>query len=316
MSHLKTTTVSASNKSSKDILARAMAQEDIFVEHSASAETASFDVKNRRLVLPVWKDMDNALYDMLVGHEVSHALNTPATGWQEFVGNGPKSSIRHMFVNVVEDARIERMIKAKFPGLRRDFAAAYASLHERDLFQIAGKDLSDLPLIDRLNLHFKIGLFGLETITFSADEQQYVTRMAETTTFEEVMVLAEELFNLWNDDQEEPEQESGDQPQESGEGDGPSGESESGEQGEDEPKGNGSSGGESGEGEDVMTVRVRVTLPSPVRLVLVPVVRIPARAWKTIPTMVSPPRVRPRPVSLRVSRVAMVRSPMMTSRPE
>ena len=196
MSHLKTTTVSTSNKSSKDILARAMAQEDIYVEHSASAETAAFDVKNRRLILPMWKDMDDALYDMLVGHEVSHALNTPADGWQEFVGNGPKSSMRHMFVNVVEDARIERMIKAKFPGLRRDFAAAYASLHERDLFQIAEKDLAELPLIDRLNLHFKIGLFGLETITFSPGEQQYVTRMAETKTFEEVMVLAEELFNL------------------------------------------------------------------------------------------------------------------------
>ena len=246
------TTVSTSNKSSKDILARAMAQEDIFVEHSASAETAAFDVKNRRLILPMWKDMDNALYDMLVGHEVSHALNTPAEGWQEFVGNGPKSSIRHMFVNVVEDARIERMIKATFPGLRRDFAAAYASLHERDLFQIAGKDLADLPLIDRLNLHFKIGLFGLETITFSPGEQQYVTRMAETKTFEEVMVLSEELFALWNDDQEEPEQDSGDEPQESGEGDGPSGEQgePEGEQGEDEPKGSGSSGGESGEGED------------------------------------------------------------------
>ena len=251
MSHLKTTTVSTSNKSSKDILARAMAQEDIYVEHSASAETAAFDVKNRRLILPMWKDMDDALYDMLVGHEVSHALNTPADGWQEFVGNGPKASMRHMFVNVVEDARIERMIKAKFPGLRRDFAAAYASLHERDLFQIAEKDLTELPLIDRLNLHFKIGLFGLETITFSPDEQQYVTRMAETKTFEEVMVLSEELFNLWNDEQEEPEQDNGEdqEPGEGeGEGDGPSGEQEQ-EQDEDQPKGNGSSGGDTGEGD-------------------------------------------------------------------
>ena len=103
MSHL--------NKTSKDILARAMAQEDITVQHSASAQTAAFDVQNRCLILPVWKDMDNAMYDMLVGHEVSHALHTPAQGWQDFVGN---SGMRHMFVNVVEDARIERMIKSKF----------------------------------------------------------------------------------------------------------------------------------------------------------------------------------------------------------
>ena len=253
MSHPKTTTVSTSNKSSKDILARAMAQEDIFVEHSASAETAAFDVQNRRLILPVWESMDDAMYDMLVGHEVSHALNTPADGWQEFVGTGPKSSVRHMFVNVVEDARIERMIKAKFPGLRRDFSSAYKSLHERDLFQIAGKDLSDLPLIDRLNLHFKVGLFGLETITFSPDEKQYVTRMAETKTFEEVMVLAEDLFNLWNEEQEEPENnaeenEQGVESPEGGEGEGPS--SESGEQEQDGPTGQGSGGGDTGEGEE------------------------------------------------------------------
>lgn len=253
MSHRKTTTVSTSNKSSKDILARAMAQEDIFVEHSAQAETAAFDVANRRLILPVWKDMDDALYDMLVGHEVSHALHTPATGWQEFVGNGPQSGVRHMFVNVVEDARIERMIKAKFPGLRRDFSSAYASLHERDLFQITGKDLTDLPLIDRLNLHFKIGLFGLETITFAADEKQYVTRMENTTTFEEVVELAQELYDLWKEDQPEAEEENGDENEsvespEGGEGEGPS--SESGEQEQDGPQGNGATGGESDEGEE------------------------------------------------------------------
>ena len=135
------------------------------------------------------------------------------------------------------------------PSMLKIFAAAYASLHERDLFQIAEKDLTELPLIDRLNLHFKIGLFGLETITFSPDEEQYVTRMAETKTFEEVMVLSEELFNLWNDEQEEPEQDNGeDQEPGEGEGDGPSGEQEQ-EQDEDQPKGNGSSGGDTGEGD-------------------------------------------------------------------
>ena len=71
----------------KDILARCMATEDIRVEHRADAPTAYFDTKNRVLGLPVWKDMDSSMYDMLVGHEVSHALHTPAEGWQEFVGD-------------------------------------------------------------------------------------------------------------------------------------------------------------------------------------------------------------------------------------
>jgi len=197
---------------SRDILARCMATENINVEHRADAETAAFDVKNRVLILPMWKDMDNSVYDMLVGHEVSHALHTPNEGWQEWIGQGPDGHLRQQFLNVVEDARIERLIKAKFPGLRRDFASAYASLHGRDLFEIAGKDLSALQLLDRLNLHFKIGLFGLETLPFSENEQVYVDRMATTETFEEVCALAQDLYDLYQSEQEdEPAPEPGDE---------------------------------------------------------------------------------------------------------
>ena len=192
---------------SKDILARAMAMEDIIVEHDAQAATAYFDTASRRLVLPVWKDMDASLYDMLIGHEVSHALNTPAIGWQEWVGEGPEAQARHQFLNVVEDARIERMIKSKFPGLRRDFAAAYKDLHSRDLFELDGKDMKQLSLLDRLNIHFKLGLFGLVDAPFSADEKQYIDRMATTDTFEEVMDLSSDLYDMWKQEQEEKEKE-------------------------------------------------------------------------------------------------------------
>ena len=233
------------NTASKDILARAMAEEDIRVEHRADAPSAYFDVKNRVLGLPVWKDMDNSVYDMLVGHEVSHALHTPADGWSTFVN---KDGTRQMFLNVVEDARIERLIKDKFPGLRRDFAAAYAKLHGQDLFELANRDINlDMPLIDRLNLHFKIGLFGLETIPFSADEQQYVTRMAETKTFEEVMELARELYELHMSEQEQPEQP--EQGEQGNEGTGGFGQGEPGESEESSDDDGEGETGESGEGE-------------------------------------------------------------------
>ena len=245
---------------SKDILARAMAQEDITVQHSSAAQTAYFDTQNRVLCLPVWKDMDNAMYDMLVGHEVSHALHTPTEGWQDFVGN---SGMRHMFLNVVEDARIERMIKAKFPGLRRDFAAAYKSLHDRDLFEIMGKDLSSLALIDRLNLQFKIGLHCQVPVPFSADEQQYVTRMGETETFEDVIALAQELYELQkeedakNQPEQEPEQDQDSPESGAGEGEGGDGENaadsdESGEggSGADDTDESGDESGSGGEGDE------------------------------------------------------------------
>ena len=186
-----------------------MAQEDISVQHSASAQTAYFDTKNRVLCLPVWKDMDNSMYDMLVGHEVSHALHTPSEGWQEFVGEGRNAPMRHMYLNVVEDARIERMIKDKFPGLRRDFAKAYKSFEDRDLFELNGKTITDLPLVDRLNLQFKLGIHCQMDVPFTAEEQQYITRMAETNTFEEVMTLAQDLFEDQQEKEEQKQQESG-----------------------------------------------------------------------------------------------------------
>ena len=234
---------------SKDILARCMATEDITVQHSASAQTASFDTMNRVLTLPVWKDMDNSMYDMLVGHEVSHALHTPAEGWQQFVGN---SGMKHMFLNVVEDARIERMIKAQYPGIRRDFASAYKTLNEQDLFEISDKDISTLALIDRLNLQFKLGLHCQVPIPFSATEQQYVTRMSETETFEDVMELAQELYELQKEEDEQKQQEeSGQESPGAGDGEGEQGSgstsSDSDESGESDESGSGSSGEEGDE---------------------------------------------------------------------
>ena len=84
------------NRATKDILAKCMATEDLRVIHDANAETAYFDTENRVLCLPVWEDMSNATYDMLVGHEVSHALHTPAEGWQYFVGDGKFTHSPHV----------------------------------------------------------------------------------------------------------------------------------------------------------------------------------------------------------------------------
>ena len=227
-----------------------MAVEDITVEHRKNTPTAYFDTKNRVLCLPIWQDMTNEVYDMLVGHEVSHALHTPAEGWQEFVGKGKGSSIRHMFLNIVEDARIERLIKDKFPGIRRDFASAYKTLHTQDLFELKDRTIAVTDeLIDRLNLHFKVGLFGLEQIPFADDEKQYVTRMAETVTFEDVVKLAQDLFEKHQDELEDEEEDENSQESGSGDGDGEQGEQQSS-QGDSEDEQDGSQSGASDEDGD------------------------------------------------------------------
>jgi hypothetical protein len=187
----------------KDILARLLASEDLTVQHSAAAPTACFDTVNRVLTLPIWEDMDSEMYDMLVGHEVSHALFTPADGWQEFVGDDQDTPLRHMCLNVCEDVRIERKIKDKFPGLRRDFSKAYKSFHDRDIFELKGKSVKDLPLIDRINLYYKGEIYGQMTVPFSQEERQWITRLDAAETFESIMEIAEDLLEVTKEEQED-----------------------------------------------------------------------------------------------------------------
>ena len=74
----------------KSLLGKLMATEDIRVEHRAT-ETAYFDLQNRTLALPLWKSMSSDLYDLLIGHEVGHALFTNYEEWDSAVKNNPKN---------------------------------------------------------------------------------------------------------------------------------------------------------------------------------------------------------------------------------
>ena len=64
----------------KSHLARLLATEDLVVEHK-HVECAQFDVRTRVLTLPLWEKASHDVYDMLVCHEVGHALFTPDEDW-------------------------------------------------------------------------------------------------------------------------------------------------------------------------------------------------------------------------------------------
>ena len=183
---------------SKSVLAKLLAQENISVEHRKT-QTAYFDPKNRVLVLPIWKDMSTDLYDLLVGHEVGHAWETPAEGWHNAL-NGQKRGFKS-YLNVVEDARIERCIKSRYPGLRSCFYKAYKDLADKDFFGIAEREISTLNLIDRINLHFKIGPFL--AVPFSIEEQFYVKQIENLLSWDDVVRVATELYNRRKQELEE-----------------------------------------------------------------------------------------------------------------
>ena len=180
----------------KSQLAKLLATEDLVVEHK-KVDTAEFNVHTRVLTLPMWEKASNNVYDMLVGHEVGHALYTPDVDW--FVDR----KISQQFVNIVEDVRIEKLIKRRYAGLLKTFFNAYNELSDNDFFDIQGKDLDELNLADRINLHFKIGNFV--DIDFTVEEMIYVNKVDSCETFEEVLDAAEELYNYCKQQMEEQE---------------------------------------------------------------------------------------------------------------
>ena len=175
------------NTEVKGTLAKLLATENLNVEHR-QVSTASFDVNNRVLILPIWKNASNIVYDLLVGHEVGHALYTP-----NLPIDAPKG-----FVNVIEDARIERMMKQTYPGLKKSFFEGYRELWHQDFFGVLDEDISKLSFIDRINLYFK----GNSEIEFSEEEKVWVDRVATTKTFQDVLDLSNELYDYVSDKQE------------------------------------------------------------------------------------------------------------------
>lgn len=186
------------NSAVKSTLARLLAVENIHVTHEHT-KTASFNLKTRTLSMPIWKEVSFSLQDMLLGHEVSHALHTPLEGWKSAIAEiaaekriAPATA--KSYLNIVEDARIERLIKTKFPGLRVDFFKGYGELIARGFFGDISKPAT-MCFADRMNLHFKCGLHCGTAVQFSAEEQTLVVRASTATTWQEVVEIAKAMID-------------------------------------------------------------------------------------------------------------------------
>lgn len=186
--------------SSKEILAKLMATENVIVEH-ADVPTAAFDLINRKLFLPNWKDISDIVYTLLISHEVGHALYTPKEEWESAVMENKDKDLKGV-INIVEDVRIEKMIQQKFPGTVRAFKAGYDELEKQNLFGTVGSDIKEYGLLDRINLHFKIGHFGYVNVPFSEKEMSWLPRINACKNFSDVVGLSKELLQYVKDNPE------------------------------------------------------------------------------------------------------------------
>jgi hypothetical protein len=172
----------------KSNLARLMATENILIEQK-NVPTAYFDLETRTLTIPTLDGkLSSELLDLLLGHEVGHALETPIEGWHNSIID---LKINRSILNVCEDIRIEKKIKRKFPGIRSSFIKGYNELLERDFFGVKGKNLNELNFIDRLNLYTKGGVsLGIE---FLKEELSLLDEAQNTETFDDVVSIAQKI---------------------------------------------------------------------------------------------------------------------------
>ena len=182
----------------KSQLAKLLATEDLIVEHKV-VQTAEFNVHTRVLTLPKWDRASNNVYDALVAHEVGHALYTPDRDWYKEIQIPPT------FVNIVEDVRIEKLMKRRYAGLAKCFYTGYNELNDQDFFDIDGKDLTNFNIADRVNLYFKVGAWN--DISFSTTETPIVDLIRNAETFDETLSAAEALYNLCKEELENKQEE-------------------------------------------------------------------------------------------------------------
>ena len=181
------------NIESKSQLAKLFATENLSVEHN-NVKTASFDLENRIVTLPIFKKPQGDVYDMLTAHECSHALHTPMKAWSKL--EDPKY---RAYVNVIEDTRIDKLIQKKYPGIVKNYINAFEVLMKDNFFGLKGKNLdTDLMLIDKINMYYKSS--KKLKINFSKEEQTFVDKIDNIKTFADVLKIAKELYG-WQEKQ-------------------------------------------------------------------------------------------------------------------
>src|SRR6056300_629947 len=181
--------INTMTQNTKSQLAKLLATENITVQEN-NVKTASFDVVNRILTLPIFKTDSKDVTDMLIAHECAHALYTPTKSWQDITDDDELRS----YINVLEDTRIDKLVQSKYPGIVRNYENGFDILNSKNFFGIKDKNINtDLMLIDKINLRSKS--LNRLSFMFSNDDNKWLKKVDAIKTFKDVVKVAKDMLN-------------------------------------------------------------------------------------------------------------------------
>jgi hypothetical protein len=127
--------------------------------------------------------MSITIKDLMVGHEVGHALWTLLSEWDEAISVDGED-VNEQILNIVEDARIEKRIKRTYPGITKSFVSGYRELFEMGFF--GDCQPAEANILDRINLYFKMGpTFGIPF--FNKQEEEIRDLVDSVETFQDAV---------------------------------------------------------------------------------------------------------------------------------
>lgn len=173
-------------------VSRLIAEENIAIVYSTEVNTASFDSVARQLTYPYSLVLDNEdIHDLMMHHEIGHAKYSKLEQkWKEAVANRTS-----MYVNIIEDIRIEKMVKKDYPGCVKNFNEGYKKLLEMEFFGPID-ELAMTRFANRLNVYSKIGPITGSFFKFNEKETDFIKLCNANTSEEGTYILAKLLVDF------------------------------------------------------------------------------------------------------------------------
>ena len=171
----------------------------------ANVDTAFINMETKEVTLPNYIIHDREMYILMGSHEISHALHTPSAFYAQHNNtdklNDETPTVKgiklnkNLFacINIVEDIRIEKLIRHQFPGFVSVYKAGYKKLLDTNPnFNVTSSSWKKMSLSNKINVKSKAG--DLIDYPLTDNEIAVLKYMKTAKTFDDVLVRAVYLY--------------------------------------------------------------------------------------------------------------------------